>query len=170
MTAETEQEARDSFERWKKAMETRGLKVNMEKTKLMITRKKARVKVKTGKWPCSCCGKEVGVNSIECVSCIGWCHKRCSKLKKLNGVSNFQCPKCKTGKEVDVESLMTTSGEIKEVQEFCYLGVVVDCEAGVERAVRAMVAAAWNKWREMVSLLKNRHIPLQIRGSYMRVV
>ena len=60
---------------------------------------------------------------------------------------------------------MTTSGEIKEVQEFCYLGVVVDCKAGVERAVRARVAAAWNKWREMVILLKNRHIPLKIRGS-----
>jgi hypothetical protein len=31
--------------------------------------------------------------------------------------------------------------------------------------VRARVAAAWKKWREMASLLKNRHIPLKIRGS-----
>ena len=57
---------------------------------------------------------------------------------------------------------MTTSGEIKKVQEFCYLGVMVDCEAGVEKAVITWVAVVW---REMVSLLKNRHIPLKIRGS-----
>ena len=39
------------------------------------------------------------------------------------------------------------------------------CEAGVERAVRTRVSAAWKKWREMASLLKNKHIPLKIRGS-----
>jgi len=65
----------------------------MEKTKVMITGKKARVKVKTGKWPRSCCGKGVEANSIRCVSCKGWCHKRCSGLKKLDGVKGFQCSK-----------------------------------------------------------------------------
>ena len=166
VTAETEQEARDSFERWRDAMELRGLRVNMEKTKVMITGKTARVKVKSGKWPCSCCGKGVGVNSIQCLSCEGWCHQRCSGLKKVTGIKHFQCPKCKRGvKEEDEGGLMTKGGEIKEVQEFCYLGDVVDCEAGVERAVRARVTAAWNAWREMESLLKNRHIPLKIRGS-----
>ena len=88
----------------------------------------------------------MGVNSIQCVSCKEWCHKWCSGLKKLNGVKNFMCSKCKRGKkeEEDVGGSMTTSGEIKEVKEFFYLGVVVDCEAGE----RARVAAAWNKWRE----------------------
>ncbi len=33
-------------------------------------------------------------------------------------------------------------GELEEVQQFCYLGDVLDCEAGVERAVRARVAAS----------------------------
>jgi len=40
--------------------------------------------------------------------------------------------------------------------------------------VRARVAAAWKKWREMVSLMTNRSIPLKIRGkvyeSYVRSV
>ena len=45
VTAETEQEARESFERWKEAMETRGLRMNMEKTKVMITEKHTRVKL-----------------------------------------------------------------------------------------------------------------------------
>ena len=72
VTAETEHDERESFERverWKDAMKLKGLKVNMEKTKVMITGKHARVKLKAGKWPCSCCGKGVGANSIECVSC-----------------------------------------------------------------------------------------------------
>ena len=37
----------------------------------------------------------------------------------------------------------TLGGQIEVVQEFSYLGDVLDCEAGVERAVRARVSAAW---------------------------
>ena len=167
VTAETEKEARESFENWKDAMELRGLKVNMEKTKVMITGKKSRSKMKSGKYPCGCCGKGVGVNSLLCVNCKEWCHLRCSGLKSVKGVQNFQCSECRQGNQREVEEggLITTNGKIEEVQEFCYLGVVLDCEAGVERAVRTRVAAAWKKWREMASLLKNRHIPLRIRGS-----
>ena len=51
------------------------------------------------------------------------------------------------------------------MQEFCYLGNVLDCEAGVERAVRARVNATWKKWREMASLLTDKRIPLRILGS-----
>ena len=55
--------------------------------------------------------------------------------------------------------------QIEEVQEFCYLGDVLDCVAGVERAVRARVSAAWKKWREMAGLLTDKRTPLRIRGS-----
>jgi len=51
--------------------------------------------------------REYRENSIQCVSCKGWCHKRCSGLKKLNGVNNFRCPKCKREKE---EEGITNSG------------------------------------------------------------
>ena len=59
----------------------------------------------------------------------------------------------------------TLGGQIEEVQEFCYLGDVLDCEARVERAVRARVSAAWKEWRGMAGLLTDRKIPLRIRGS-----
>ena len=45
----------------------------------------------------------------------------------------------------------TLGGQIEEVQKFCYLGDVLDCEAGVKRAVRARVSAAWKEWRDMAS-------------------
>jgi len=35
----------------------------------------------------------------------------------------------------------------------------LDCEDGLERAVRARVAAMWKKLREMASLMTNRSIP-----------
>jgi len=32
------------------------------------------------------------------------------------------------------------------------MGSVLDCETGLERAVRVRVAAAWKQWREIASL------------------
>ena len=52
-----------------------------------------------------------------------------------------------------------------EVETFCSLGSVLDREVGVEGAVRARVAAAWAKWREIAGLLCNRWIPLKSRGN-----
>ena len=66
-------------------MESNGLKVNMEKTKLMVTGK-SRHRIQSGRWPCNYCGKGVGVNSILCVECKKWCHQRCSGLKKVSEV------------------------------------------------------------------------------------
>ena len=37
MTADSKEEVVDMFNRWKKGMERRGLKINMEKTKLVVT-------------------------------------------------------------------------------------------------------------------------------------
>ena len=55
------------------------------------------------------------------------------------------------------------------MQEFCYLGGVLDCEAGVERAVRARVSAAWKEWRVMASLLTDKRTLLRTRGSVYEV-
>ena len=167
LTEESEQEVMEVFERWRGAFELKGLKVNMEKTKIMVSGKESSNRVKVGRWPCGCCGKGVGVNSILCVKCNKWCHLRCSGLKKVSGVQNFECPLCRRGnnRKEEERGLITTGGRIEEVDEFCYLGNVLDCEAGVEKAVRARVAAAWTKWREMASLLINRSIPLKVRAS-----
>jgi len=85
----------------------------------------------------------------------------------VSGIQDFQCPSCKERKnnEEGDRELISTGGRIDEVDEFCYLGNVLNCEAGLERVVRAKVAAAWKKWREMANLITNRSIPLKIRGS-----
>jgi hypothetical protein len=55
-------------------------------------------------------------------------------------------------------------GKIGEVEHFCYLGVLLDCEAGLDRTVRARVAASWSSWREVYSLLVNGGIPVKNRS------
>ena len=55
--------------------------------------------------------------------------------------------------------------EMELVDHFCYLGDMLSCEGGAERAVMVRTAAAWRKWRELSSLLTNRHVPLLGRGS-----
>ena len=53
-------------------MELKGLKINIKKTKVMRSGKSGGEIVKTGRWPCSVCGKGVGANSIQCSDCCGW--------------------------------------------------------------------------------------------------
>ena len=166
MTAESQQQVIEMFENWSQEIEKRGLKVNTEKTKIMITGKQSTKGITTGKWPCGCCGRGVGANSILCVMCNKWCHRKCSGLKRVVGVKNFQCPACKRGsRKEDVSEILTTRGKLEEVQEFCYLGDVLDGEAGTEKALRTRVAKAWRKWKEMASLLNNKNIPLKTRSS-----
>ena len=39
------------------------------------------------------------------------------------------------------------------------------CESGAREAARVRIAAAWNKWREISSLLTNKNIPLKNRAG-----
>ncbi|CAL4192252.1 unnamed protein product, partial [Meganyctiphanes norvegica] len=72
-------------------------KINKEKTKVMVSKTK-RVKNKSGFFPCGCCWKGVGANSLWCEGCQRWCHKRCSKLKSVyEAGENFRCPTCIRG-------------------------------------------------------------------------
>jgi len=69
---------------------------------------------------------------------------RVENVSGVTGVQGLQCPSCKEGKNIEegYRELITTGRRIEEVDEFCYLGHVLDCEAGLARAVRARVAAA----------------------------
>ena len=90
----------------------------MEKNKMVVTGRSSTQKIKTGK----CCGKGVGSNSILCTKCKNWCHKRCSGLKRVVGVPNFQCSECKKDKVKEEKRVGTLLGvQIEEVPEFCWI-------------------------------------------------
>ena len=167
LTAETREEAWEMFNTWKDAMELRGLRINLSKTKLLVTGKSGRP-IESGNYPCGVCGRGVGrnpINSIKCTTCEKWCHKPCSGLASLN-VQNFSCPTCVAGPSVVADdSIAIADGTILEVEQFCYLGDMLDRSGDAERAVRCRIACGWAKWRELAALLGNRGIPLKHRGK-----
>ena len=234
LTAESIEELQDMFNKWNQQLTSKGFKINMNKSKFMISGKEKCV-IETGKFPCSVCHKGVGANSVQCKKCEKWCHHRCSKLGRVSEAGeNFICPTCKKEsekqnnlkkvkypcgvckkgvgspsvkctkcefwchmkcsglnsiKEYDeyfscsicqqganfhrkdseefspnkFKHLQVEGGEIEEVNNFCYLGEVLDTSQGPESAVKYRIFTAWNKWKDLASLLVNKIIPLRSR-------
>jgi len=53
------------FNEWKDNEENRGMRVNMNKTKVMISGERQKLMQKAVRWPCGVCGRHVGSNSIQ---------------------------------------------------------------------------------------------------------
>jgi len=67
--ADTEEDLVNRLDEWKKNMEKRGVRVNMNKTKVMISGERQKPVQKAARWPCGVCGRGVGSNLIQCTSC-----------------------------------------------------------------------------------------------------
>ena len=94
---------------WKDNIEAKGLRVNVNKTKRVCSKRNSSVKPDPVKWPCSICRKGVGINSIFCQSCNHWVRKRCSKIKgSLKADQSFKCNAC-------TNKIMTISQDDPEV-------------------------------------------------------
>ena len=62
-------------------MESKGLRVNMKKTKFMVSGPGLDLLCDSGALPCAVCPSGVGVNSIQCSQCMYWVHKKCSGVR-----------------------------------------------------------------------------------------
>ena len=76
--AETEEELIKRLNEWKENVESKGMRVNMNKTKVVISGERQMVWQKAARWPCGVCNKGVGSNSLQCTRCQKWVHKKCS--------------------------------------------------------------------------------------------
>lgn len=81
IVAESLDELTERLKLWKENMESKGLRVNMPKTKCLVSDGSTKSTRETGKYPCSICHRGVGRNSVFCVGCKHWVHKKCSKIK-----------------------------------------------------------------------------------------
>ena len=145
---------REKFWKWKEAFESKGLKVNLRKTKVVVSGAEGEMSVSKID-PCGICGKRAMANSVLCVKCGKWIHGRCVKVKRvtLRLGRDFVCGRCK--KQVDglVEPVEESCEEVETVRGFCYLGDRVNASGGCEAAVRARARIDWVKFRECGELL-----------------
>ena len=50
------------------------------------------------------------------------------------------------------------------VDKFCYLGDMLSVDGDADAAVETRIRIGWNKFRQLVPLLTNKHISLTVRG------
>ena len=147
-------------------MEKKGLRVNMGKTKLMVSGSNLDVLRKSGKYSCGVCQAGVGRNAIQCGGCRPWVDKKCGGIKgPLTSDLNFRCARCLgTARPVDgrlVKEVMIGDEKLEVVLEFCYLEDMLSAGGGCELASITRCKCAWAKFRQ---LLANRHLSLLTKG------
>ena len=80
---ETIKGLRNTSLKWKETVKSKGLKVNLGKTKVMVSgriTKDGLSKSKTD--PCDVCSSRVKAKSVF-LQCGKWIHSRCAKVKKV---------------------------------------------------------------------------------------
>ena len=95
--AETKDDLIRRLNEWKYNMENRGIRVNMNKTKvIMISGERQKVMQKAARRPCGICGRGFGNNSMQCICCQKWVHKKCSDIKDSMSkvMKSFICRGC----------------------------------------------------------------------------
>ena len=168
--ADSLEQCSSKLKTWKAAMEKKGLRVNMTKTKFLISGVGLDVLKDTGKFPCAICRSGVGNNSIQCSRCKLWVHKRCSSLKGcLVQDTQYACRRC-LGSTRPIDGRPTTlvdsdSSPLEVIPTFPYLGDTLNAGGGCDSAIAGRCCAAWGKFRKLLPLLTSRHISPKSRGQ-----
>ena len=144
---------------WKTEMENKGLRVNMGKTKIMESGINLDVLKKSGKYPCSVCQSGVGSsNAIFCGGCKRWALRDPCALTLSLGTA-------RAIDEREVSEVEVGNEKLEVVPEFCYLGDMRSAGGGCKLAATTRCKCAWGKFRQLLPLLTNRHLPLLTRGK-----
>ena len=167
LKGETMEELRKNFDEWREAFESQGMRVNLEKTKLMVSGMEEKAfdsKID----PCSVCGTRVMSNSVLCTACGKWVHARCTDEKKVSVYENknYVCKKCRSV----VKNLKGPSDEklcdgVETVSKFTYQGDRLNSTGGCETAVTARSRIGWMKFRECSEIHKGRRFSLKMKGK-----
>ena len=124
--ATSKEELLSRLANWKKELENKGLRVNLTKTKIMVSGPDLQTLKDSGQYPCGVCRSGVGSNSLLCSGCNHWVHKKCSGITGSLNISNtFRCSRCLgTARSIDArpyKSLLLQDDPIDVVDSLCYL-------------------------------------------------
>ena len=157
--------------KWKTEMEAKGLRVNMGKTKIMVSGVNLQTLKDSGEYPCSVRRKGVGSNSIYCAGCSHWVHKKCSGVTgSLKSNPDYRCSRCKgTARPIDGrphnEWLLMQDKKLDVVDSFCYLGDTIGAGGGCDLSVITRIRSAWGKFRELLPILTSHALSYITRGQ-----
>ena len=120
--SEDMEDLKERFWNWEDALESKGLKVNTRKTKIMVSRSGGEL-FKSKIDPCGVCERRVTANSVLCTKCGNWVHGKCAKIKRATSrlAMHFVCLKCKGIMEGTMDSIEKLCDEEERVNGFCYL-------------------------------------------------
>ena len=167
--SEDMEDLKERFWNWKDALESKGLKVNTRKTKLMVSGSEGELyKSKIDR--CEVCGSRVMANFVLCTKCGSWVHGKRRKIKRATTrlAMHFVCSKCKGIMEETMDSMEKLCDEVETVNGFCYLGGRLNASGGCEAAVTARLRIGWVRLRERGELLLGNRFPLKMKGKVYR--
>ena len=147
---------------WEEAMEKKRLRVNAGKTKIMICSTGLDLLQSSGEFPCAVCHTGVGSNSIFCIDCKHWVHKKCSGLKCLKKDPDYRCTQCQgTARPLDGRSqkeVQVGPDKLQVVASFCYLGDMLSAAGGCELSTTTRMKTAWKKFKDLLPVLSSCHL------------
>ena len=120
-------------------MESKGLKVNTTKTKVMVSGSEGEL-FKSKIDPCGVGGRRVMANSV-----------------------------CKGIMEGTVDLNEKLCDKVETVNGFCYLGDRPNSSGDCEAAVAARIRIGWVRFREYGELLLGNRFPLRMKGKVYRL-
>ena len=122
----------------------------------------------SGEYPCAVCSTGVGNNCIYCNGCKLWVHKKCSGLRGLTPNPDYRCARCMgNARPIDgrpQNEVQVRPDKLEVVASFCYLGDMLSAGGGCEIKVLTRVKTAWKKLRELLQVLKSRHLSYKTHG------
>ena len=156
-------ELEERFNSWKRVFESKGLKENMRKTKVMECGPDGGVVEMARINGCGVCGKRVMRNSVMCGSCERWVHARCAGVRRVTArmAKGFECKRCGRRQEPEQHQRLP---DLERVDSFAYLGDAINNSEGSELTVTRRTRLAWLRFRELLSALHGRRLSLVLRG------
>jgi hypothetical protein len=168
--ADSLEECVTKLEVWKSSMETKGLRVNMKKTKLMVSGSWLVILRDSSAFPCAVCRSGVKENSIQCSQCNLWVHKKCSDVGgRLVANPDYICPRC-CGKARPIDGRWVTEVDVhgtllNDEANFYYLGDMLCAGGGCILAIAARCCSSWRKLKKLLPILTSKHLSFTTRGK-----
>ena len=94
----------------------------------------------------------------------GWQEALESKGLKVNADKTETMVSARTEETLQIKD--KTGKALKQVENFRYLGSVIHAQGGSEEDIKARIAAAWKKWKELSAVLCDRRMPIGVKEKY----